>query len=84
MTSKRLHEWDHDKWDYADSRPLLETFGFRVLRDADILCYEVQPPAGWTKAGNYSWIYVTDDKGRCRFDYVIDRPEGVAFVHPRG
>ena len=47
----------------TDSREELESLGFEVLREADDLFYEVQPPQGWDKETQGYWTSVVDAQG---------------------
>lgn len=50
----------------GDSRPELETLGFKVIGEADDLFYRVQAPEGWDKSTQGYWTTVIDAKGQKR------------------
>ena len=76
----RRMNWDVEHPDHPDSKPFLESLGFRIRGKADEKRYAVEPPEGWNiiRYGERLHSYVADKNGNPKF-WIFEKREIYEF-----
>ena len=78
---QRYWQIPRQRWDHTDSREVLEIMGFNIKIDTDPLCYDVEPPRGWTQQSfTHCWINVYNDENREVFQAYDNKDTKVAYI----